>query len=100
MSYTWSRQSVGRPKTINDAYLERLKELVSHSPRHFGYPFERWTARWLRDHLAKEFELEISDRHVNRLLQQMGLSARQRRSQFNAAVKHLSGQSVGMALSD
>jgi len=57
---------------VNDQYLERLKELVSHSPRDYGYPFQRWTAQWLSKHL-KEFGIEVSDRHINRLLK-VGLS--------------------------
>ncbi|MCU0552388.1 MAG: helix-turn-helix domain-containing protein [Leptolyngbya sp. Prado105] len=75
---SWSNQPVGRPKTINDQYLDRLKELVSHSPKQFGYPFERWTAQWLRKHLLQETGVAISDRHINRLLKQMGLSTRAR----------------------
>ena len=45
---------MGRPKTVNEQYCDRLKELVSHSPREYGYPFQRWTAQWLGKHLAKE----------------------------------------------
>ncbi len=67
---------IGRPKTIDAAYVERLKALVQLDPRTCGYPFQRWTARWLSKHLEKEFEIEISDRHINRLLKQMGLSTR------------------------
>lgn len=74
----WNEHPVGRPKTINDQYLERLKELVSNSPKHFGYPFERWTAQWLRKHLLQETGVDVSDRHINRLLKQMGLSTRSR----------------------
>ncbi len=74
----WGSQPVGRPKTINNDYLVRLKELVSHSPKQFGYPFERWTAHWLRKHLLQETGVAISDRHINRLLKQMGLSTRAR----------------------
>lgn len=74
----WGSQPVGRPKTINDDYLARLKELVSHSPKQFGYPFDRWTAHWLRKHLLQETGVAISDRHINRLLKQMGLSTRAR----------------------
>ncbi|MBE9011420.1 helix-turn-helix domain-containing protein [Pseudanabaenaceae cyanobacterium LEGE 13415] len=74
----WESQPVGRPKTINDDYLARLKELVSHSPKQFGYPFERWTAHWLKKHLLQETGVAISDRHINRLLKQMGLSTRAR----------------------
>jgi Homeodomain-like domain len=67
---------IGRPKTVSDDYLNRLKELASQSPRHFGYPFERWTAQYLQRRLAQEFEVQVSDRHIHRLLKQMGLSTR------------------------
>ncbi len=80
-AHTWNDHPIGRPKTVNDEYLERLKDLVVHSPREYGYPFQGWTAQWLSKHLAKEFCIEISDRHINRLLKQMGLStSRQRKT--------------------
>jgi transposase len=87
----WNQQPVGRPKTINDQYLDRLKELVSHSPKQFGYPFDRWTAQWLRKHLLQETGVAISDRHINRLLKQMGLSTRARihRANFGITIDDL-----------
>lgn len=75
-AHLWSERPIGRPHTVNDQYLERLKELVSHTPRDYGYPFKRWTARWLSKHLADEFGIDVSDRHINRLLKKMGLSTR------------------------
>ena len=72
------RQPVGRPKRVHDDYLQRLKELATQSPKAFGYSFDRWTAYWLQRHLAREFQVEVSERHINRLLRQMGLSTRQR----------------------
>ncbi|WP_306426892.1 helix-turn-helix domain-containing protein [Nostoc sp. CHAB 5836] len=74
MAHQWQDCPIGRPKAINDQYLERLKELVNSSPRDYGYVFRRWTTNWLGKHLAKEFGIEVSDRHLNRLLKQMGLS--------------------------
>ncbi|GAB1541211.1 hypothetical protein NUACC21_38810 [Scytonema sp. NUACC21] len=76
-AHNWDDRPMGRPKAINEQYLQRLKELASHSPREYGYPFERWTAQWLSKHLEKELRLKISACHVNRLLKQMGLSTRQ-----------------------
>jgi transposase len=73
-AHQWQDCPIGRPKAVNDQYLERLKELINSSPREHGYAFRRWTANWLGKHLAKEFEIEISDRHLKRLLKQMGLS--------------------------
>lgn len=73
----WQVQPIGRPKIITEEYVAVLQELVKRSPKDYGYPFQRWTAAWLRFHLAKELGIEVSDRHVNRLLKQMGLSTRQ-----------------------
>jgi len=75
-AHNWSDRPMGRPKRVNEKYLARLKELVSNSPREYGYPFGRWTGQWLSKHLAKELGIEISTCHVNRLLKQMGLSTR------------------------
>jgi transposase len=72
----WQSDKTGRPKTVSDRYLNRLRELVAQSPKELGYPFRRWTARWLSKHLAGELDIEISDRHINRLLKQMELSTR------------------------
>jgi transposase len=79
-AHRWNDRPMGRPKAVNDQYIERLKELVSRSPREYGYSFQRWTAQWLSKHLAKELEIEVSDRHINRLLKEMGLSTRQRQN--------------------
>ncbi len=73
----WRETPIGRPRTIQSAYLERLQNLVKSSPKSHGYSFNQWTARSLQKHLAQEFDVEVSDRHINRLLKQMGLSTRQ-----------------------
>lgn len=76
LAHQWREHSIGRPKTVNDQYLERLKELVSQSPQDYGYGFRRWTGQWLSKHLTKELGIEVNERHINRLLKQMGLSTR------------------------
>lgn len=76
MAHQWQECPIGRPKAVNEEYLERLQELVINSPRDYGYSFRRWTVNWLSKHLAKEFAVEVSDRHIKRLLKQMGLSTR------------------------
>ena len=76
MAHQWQDCPIGRPKSVNDEYLERLKELVSSNPRDYGYAFRRWTVNWLQKHLCEEFGFEVSDRHFKRLLKQMGLSTR------------------------
>lgn len=76
-AHKWKDLPIGRPKTVNEEYLNRLEDLVNKSPRDFGYAFRRWTANWLSKHLAQELGIEVSERHVNRLLKKMGLSTRQ-----------------------
>ncbi|NJM71153.1 MAG: helix-turn-helix domain-containing protein [Scytonema sp. RU_4_4] len=77
-AHCWEDHPMGRPKTVNVQYLNRLKELVSHNPREYGYSFERWTAKWLGKHLAKELGIQVSDRYISMLLKEMGLSTRSR----------------------
>jgi transposase len=71
MAHLWEDSPRGRPKVVTDAYLERLRELLTQSPRDHKYPFARWTADWLRKHLAQEYEIEVSLRHFKRLLKQV-----------------------------
>jgi transposase len=80
LAHKWNECSLGRPKTVSDRYIERLKELVSKGPREYGYSFQNWTAQWLSKHLANEFGIEISDRHINRLLKKMGLSTKSKKT--------------------
>jgi transposase len=75
-AHEWNNESLGRPRTISDEYVTKLKQLVKHKPHDLGYPFKRWTAQWLGQHLAKELGIEVSPRHINRLLKSMGLSTR------------------------
>ncbi len=77
--HKWQQNPIGRPQIVNEKYLERLKELVTQSPKAFGYVFRRWTAHWLSQHLAQEFGIKLSERHIHRLLKQMGLSTKPQR---------------------
>jgi transposase len=87
-AHQWSDRQIGRPKTIDERYLSRLKELASHSPREYGYPFQRWTAQWLKKHLANETGIQVTEQHINRLLKGMGLSLRSR----NLSIESLAEQ--------
>ncbi|WP_013321447.1 helix-turn-helix domain-containing protein [Gloeothece verrucosa] len=75
-AHQWQEHPLGRPKIVNEQYLQRLKELATNSPQDYGYAFRRWTGYWLSQHLQKEFGIEVHQRHINRLLKQMGLSTR------------------------
>ncbi len=70
-AHNWQAQPIGRPKTVTSDYLERLKELISASPKDLGYPFSRWTGQWLERHLASEFNIVVSARHINRLIEKI-----------------------------
>jgi transposase len=96
----WNDQPVGRPKIISDQYLRRLRELVISSPRDYGYPFQRWTAQWLKRHLAQETGVEVSDRHINRLLKQMGLSTRPQGQSLGQKSDQLSDRRPSITISD
>lgn len=50
--------------------------MVGHNPQNYGYSFQRWTGAWLGKHLAQEFGFEVHERHINRLLKEVGLSTR------------------------
>ena len=82
-AHNWDSNPIGRPTTVSEQYLERLKQLVKQNPqevhvpnRSYKYPFKRWTAQKLTQHLKAEFKIEITPQHLNRLLRQMGLSTR------------------------
>jgi transposase len=92
MAHQWQDCPIGRPKAVNEQYLERLRELITNSPRDYGYPFQRWTTNWLQKHLTKEFGIEVSDRHFKRLLKQMGLSTRTKPNDTNDKAKNKKSQ--------
>jgi transposase len=75
-AYLWNVSPVGRPKKVSGTYTKRLKELVLQDPHEYGYSFKTWTASWLKKHLAGELGIEVTERHINRILKEMGLSAR------------------------
>ena len=82
-AHNWNSNPIGRPTSVNDEYLQRLKFLVSKSPqqvnvplRDYQYPFKRWTAKKLCQHLDAELGIKVTPQHLNRLLKQMGLSTK------------------------
>ena len=61
-------------KLYNENYIIYLYELLESGPRNCGYTFNRWTVNWLNKHLSKELGIVISDRHLKRLLKDLGWS--------------------------
>jgi transposase len=74
MAHQCIEMSAGRPKKATDEYKQRLQELVQSTPAEHGYGFRRWTADWLSKHLAEELGIVVGDRHISRLLKELGLS--------------------------
>ena len=84
-AHNWNSNPIGRPTSVSDEYLERLRFLVNRSPqeinvpdRNYQYPFKRWTAKKLCQHLDAELGIKVTPQHLNRLLKQMGLSTRRK----------------------
>lgn len=75
-AHQWQERPIGRPKKVNEQYLSRLEELAKNSPCDYGYSLAPWTSQRLKEQLFKEFGIEISNCHINRLLREMGLSTR------------------------
>ena len=57
----------GRPATTGQRVAEQLKQLLVHSPSHFGYIEDGWTVNLLRDYFAQHHEA-VSDATVRRQL--------------------------------
>jgi transposase len=74
ISSEWKKRPAGRPTVINERYINYLYELLESGPRSCGYAFSRWTVQWLNKHLSKELGIVISDRHLKRLLKDLGWS--------------------------
>jgi transposase len=98
-AHHWQEQPIGRPRSVSDDYLARLQDLVRHSPRDYGYAFQRWTGKCLSRHLAKELGIQVGDRHVNRLLKQMGLSQRSQSPEISSA-EPLPNIDIGIVIND
>ena len=82
-AHHWKSNPIGRPTLVHEEYLQRLKQLVTQSPQEvnvpnkdYQYPFRRWTAQKLSQHLHAELGIKVTPQHLNRLLKQMGLSTR------------------------
>ncbi|OPH10516.1 helix-turn-helix domain-containing protein [Cylindrospermopsis raciborskii] len=84
-AHQWNNNPIGRPQIVDSQCLDKLRILLSQSPkevkvpnRDFTYSASQWTAKKLSEHLEAEMGIKISDRHINRLLKEMGLSTRQK----------------------
>lgn len=96
-AHNWQSQPIGRPKTVTAEYLDRLKQLMSASPKDLGYPFSRWTGQWLSKHLSQEFNIGVSARHINRLIEEIELEVT---SAGNSTQQQQIGKSHQLVIAD
>lgn len=94
-AHHWRSNPIGRPTLVHDEYLKRLRQLVTKSPqevnvpnKNYQYPFIRWTAQKLSQHLYTELGIKVTPQHLNRLLKQMGLSTRSKPASAAESDRH------------
>jgi putative transposase len=75
-AHLWQETSLGRPKEVDQAFRDRLRILANSNPRDYGYSAKQWTGRMLGQQMATELGIRVSERYINALLKQMGLSKR------------------------
>ncbi len=84
------RARSGRPPRLSEAQLAELAQLVEAGPEAARHGVVRWRCLDLRAEIKARFEVEISERHVGRLLKRLGftrLSVRPRHPQADEAAQ-------------
>jgi transposase len=62
----------GRPPKANEAYCQKLEEVLEKEPSEFGYRFAIWTSDRLRAYLEKETGILLSESRFRALLKKRG----------------------------
>lgn len=87
-----SAKQIGR-LVKQEQYLSRLKELLDENPRTYGYSVSSWTAEYLRQQLAQELKLELSEHKFSSLLKERGLSVRSNQNRSETKITQLNQRS-------
>ena len=66
--------SPGRPSNLREKAVEKVKELIEHSPKEYGYSQNIWKKDLLVEQFKKETGEDISNRTMNRALNEAGYS--------------------------
>lgn len=62
----------GRKPNADAAYCRALEQVLAQSPQDLGYPFSLWTVDRLRDHLARQTGIVLSESRFRALLRRQG----------------------------
>lgn len=84
------RPRPGRPGQLSDGQLAELAQLVEAGPDIGVHRVVRWRCADLQAEIKRRFEVEVSERHVGRLLKRLKftrLSVRPRHPQADAAAQ-------------
>lgn len=68
----WPGKSTGRPPKADADFQAALIEAVEQNPRDLGYPFTRWSADLLTEHLRRKLHVDISCSTVYKSLKRLG----------------------------
>jgi transposase len=63
----------GNHQKVTPEYINLLIKAVEQEPTELGYEFGRWTAQRPAEHLAKETNIALSSRQVNRPLKKSNI---------------------------
>lgn len=67
----------GRPAKLSDEQFDELEAVLDKSPEDAGYDgVQAWTPRFVQHWLKTHFDVEYTQRHVRRLMDDAGLSWR------------------------
>lgn len=78
------RNREGRPAQAGPEFQKALVQTVKTPPRNLGYSFASWSAGRLRDHMAKETAIRVSEGHLRQLLKKNGIVFRKPKHDLKA----------------
>lgn len=64
-------KSPGRPPVADAEFQTALRQVVERNPRDLGYPFTRWTADLLTEHLRRTTHVRVSASTVRSVLKRL-----------------------------
>jgi transposase len=75
----------GRPSKLTDEQRGALDAVLHQSPEEAGYDVQAWTPQFVKHWLKEHFDVEYTQRHVRRLMDDAGLSWRTARPEHYEA---------------